>query len=124
MFEAIRESIKFKEETAREKGWWAFVRSLLRADLNNAKNAPIQGLAGHILNRGTLDINRKFKSNSLDARVCLTVHDEATAYAKIGSEELAANLFREGMEKNAVTQLLDVAMVADPVICDNLKESK
>lgn len=124
MIRSIQIAIKFKDESMYEKGYWAYIRALLRSDLNNAKNNPIQGLAGHILNRGTLDTNRKFKAANIAAYVCLTVHDEVTAYAKIGIEDRAAEMLRDGMENNVVTKLLDVAMVADPVICDNLKESK
>lgn len=124
MFDAIREAIRFKEETAREKGYWAYIRSLLKADLNNAKNNPIQGLAGHITNRGMLDTNRAMREQGLDAWVCLQVHDEITGYAKIDQAEPSAECLKNGMEKNVVTALLDVAMVAEPVICDNLKESK
>lgn len=124
MFDAIRDSVRFKEESAREKGYWAYIRTMLKADLNNAKNNPIQGLAGHIANRGMLDTNRAFKAKKLNAWVCLQVHDEITGYAKIGEEEPSAECLRIGMENNEVTALLDVAMIADPVICDNLKESK
>lgn len=124
MFDKIRDSIKFKEENAREGGYWAYIRSMLKGDLNNAKNNPIQGLAGHITNRGMLDTNRKMRAKNLDAWVCLQVHDEITGYAKIDHAEAASECLREGMEKNDVTALLDLAMIADPVICDNLKESK
>lgn len=124
MYEAIRESIKFREESGQEGGYWAYIRSMLKGDLNNAKNNPIQGLAGHIANRGMLDTNRSFKAKTMDAWVCLQVHDEITGYARIGIEEPAAECLRVGMETNQVTALLDIAMIADPVICDNLKESK
>jgi DNA polymerase I-like protein with 3'-5' exonuclease and polymerase domains len=124
MYEAIRESIKFKEESGREGGYWAYIRTMLKGDLNNAKNNPIQGLAGHIANRGMLDTNRSFRAKGLDAWVCLQVHDEITGYARIGVQEPAAECLRVGMEKNDVTALLDIAMIAEPVICDNLKESK
>lgn len=124
MFDMIRESIGFKKETAQEKGYWAYVRNLLKSDLNNAKNNPIQGLAGHILNRGTLDTNRKFREAKLDALICLTVHDEVTAYAKNEHAKKASDLMKDGMENNRVAKMLDVAMEADPIICDNLKDSK
>lgn len=124
MFDKIRDSIKFKEENAREGGYWAYIRSMLKGDLNNAKNNPIQGLAGHITNKGMLDTNRKLREQALDAWVCLQVHDEITGYAKIDQAELAAEALKNGMEKNQVTALLDVEMIAEPVICDNLKESK
>jgi DNA polymerase I-like protein with 3'-5' exonuclease and polymerase domains len=124
MYEQIRESIKFREESGREGGYWAYIRSMLKGDLNNAKNNPIQGLAGHIANRGMLDTNRKSRAAGIDAWVCLQVHDEITKYARTEVAEQSAQFLRDGMEKNQVTALLDIAMIADPVICDNLKESK
>jgi len=124
MYEAIRESIKFKEESGREGGYWAYIKTMLKGDLNNSKNNPIQGLAGHIANRGMLDTNRYFKEKGLDAWVMLQVHDEISCYAKVDVAETAAEYLRLGMEKNKVTSLLDIEMVADPIICDNLKESK
>lgn len=124
MMRKIQEKIKFKEENMREKGYWAYIRAMLRSDLNNAKNNPIQGLAGHITNRGMLDTNRKMREQELDAWVCLQVHDEITGYARIDHADRAAECLKNGMEKNDVTALLDVDMIADPVVCDNLKESK
>lgn len=124
MMRKIQDLIKFKEESMREKGYWAYIRAMLRSDLNNGKNNPIQGLAGHITNKGMLDTNRKIRAQNLDAWVCLQVHDEITGYSRIEHAEKAAECLKNGMEHNEVTALLDVAMIADPVVCDNLKESK
>jgi DNA polymerase I-like protein with 3'-5' exonuclease and polymerase domains len=120
----IQEAIKFKTENMIEKGYWAYIRSMLRSDLNNAKNNPIQGLAGHITNKGMLDTNRALRAQGLDAWVALQVHDEIMTYAKIEHVDAAARCLQTGMEKNEFTALLDVDMIAEPVICDNLKESK
>lgn len=124
MIRQIQDAIKFKDESMYEKGYWAYIRALLRSDLNNAKNNPIQALAGHITNKGMLDTNRKMRAANLDAWVCLQVHDEITGYAKIEQAEPAAACLKDGMEKNEFTALIDVAMIAEPAICDNLKESK
>lgn len=124
MMRDIQAKIKFKDESMYEGGYWAYIRALLRSDLNNSKNNPIQGLAGHITNKGMLDTNRKIRKLELDAWVCLQVHDEITGYAKIEHAESAAACLKDGMEKNEFTALLDVEMIADPAICDNLKESK
>lgn len=124
MFDAIRDAIKFKEENAREGGYWAYIRGMLKGDLNNAKNNPIQGLAGHITNKGMLDTTRMFKTKVPHAWVALQVHDEISCYAPLDGADAAAECLRRGMENNDVTALLDVKMIADPVICDNLKESK
>lgn len=124
MMDEIQESINFKTESMITKGYWKYVRAMLRADLNNAKNNPIQGLAGHITNLGMRDTNRLIRQKGLDAWVCLQVHDEITGYARIDQADQAAECLQVGMEKNEFTQLLDIDMIADPIVCDNLKESK
>lgn len=124
MLESIKQALDLKQDSIVEKGYWAYVRSLLRADLNNAKNNPIQGLAGHITNRGMLDANRLFRARGIKALVCLQVHDEISCYADIADAPKAAEALQLGMEKNEFTKLIDIDMVAEPVICDNLKESK
>lgn len=113
-------------EPVSEKGGWSYIRNLLKADLNNAKNHPIQGLAGHITNMGMLSTNRLFKQNNVDAWISNQVHDELMAYARIDQAELARDLLQKGMEENDYTLPLrsEVVMIAVPVICDNLKDSK
>jgi DNA polymerase I-like protein with 3'-5' exonuclease and polymerase domains len=117
---------KFGKDGIKQKGGWSYIRSLIKADLNNAKNHPIQSLAGHITNMGMLSTTRLFKEHGIDGWVALQVHDELTAYARIDQAELACTLLQRGMEDNIFTIPLknDVAMIAVPVICDNLKESK
>lgn len=117
---------KYGKDGVKQKGGWAYVRSLLKADLNNAKNHPIQALAGHITNMGMLATTRLFKERQLDAWVMLQVHDEISCYAKDEHAEEAAKCLQLGMEKNMYTLPLvnDVEMIAEPVICQNLKDSK
>jgi len=124
MMERIQEKIKFHTSSMISKGYWKYIRALLRADLNNAKNMPIQGLAGHITNKGMLDTTRGMRAKKLESWVALQIHDEIMGYAKVEDSEKAAECLQQGMEKNEFTKLLDVAMVADPEICDNLKEAK
>ena len=117
---------KFGKDGVKQKGGWAYIRSLIKADLNNAKNHPIQGLAGHITNMGMLTTQRGFRDNGLDAWVALQVHDEIMCYARADQAEQAKDILQKGMEENIYTIPLknDVAMIAEPVICDNLKDSK
>lgn len=117
---------KFGKDGIKQKGGWSYIRSLLKADLNNAKNHPIQSLAGHIANMGMLTTNRFFRANGIDALVILQVHDEITCYAREDHAELAAQYLQSGMEDNVFTIPLkeDVIMIAEPVICDSLKDSK
>lgn len=117
---------KYGKDGIKQKGGWSYIRSLMKADLNNAKNHPIQGLAGHITNMGMLATTRSFKANNLDAWVALQVHDEITCYAREDQAELAKQCLQAGMEDNIYTIPLkqDVVMIAEPIICDNLKDSK
>lgn len=117
---------KYGKDGIKQKGNWAYIRSLIKSDLNNAKNHPIQGLAGHITNMGMLDTNRQFKIEGLDAWVAFQVHDEITSYARIDQAERAKEIQQKGMEENIFTIPLksEVVMIAEPVICDSLKESK
>lgn len=117
---------KYGKDGVKQKGGWAYIRSLLKADLNNAKNHPIQGLAGHITNMGMLTTQRMFKQYGLDAWVMLQVHDEISCYAREDQAELAKQLLQKGMEENMYTIPLksEVVMIAEPIICDNLKDSK
>lgn len=106
------------------KGYWLYVKNLLKADLNNAKNFPIQALAGHITNRGMLDTTRFYNQNNIDGWVFLQVHDEISCYVKTEQSEQGSNYLKIGMEDNKFAKLIDVPMIADPIICDNIKEAK
>lgn len=113
-------------EPVADKGGWSYVRNILKGDLNNAKNHPIQGLAGHITNMGMLTTTRAFRNNGIDGWVCNQVHDEITCYARESQAELARDILQKSMEENDFTLPIrqDVLMLAEPVICDSLKESK
>lgn len=123
MLQQIQKELGLKDE-AILGGFWSYIRSLLRSDLNNAKNFPIQGLAGHITNKAMLETTRLFRKENLDAQVVLQVHDEIICYASEEHSARAKELLQLGMEKNDFTKLLDVDMIAEPVICNNLKEAK
>lgn len=103
---------------------WKYIRNLYKGELDNAKNFKIQGLAAHITNKAMLDTTRLFIEHEIDGYVCLQVHDEITCYAREDQAELAASLLKQGMEENSVAKLLDIPMLADPVICDNIKDAK
>lgn len=108
----------------KEKGCWAYIRGLYKNELDNAKNVRIQGLAGHICNRGMLDTTRYFRENGIDGYVCLQVHDEITCYVREDQAEFGAALLQIGMEDNEFAKVVDIGMKAEPLICDNLKDSK
>lgn len=117
---------KFGKDGIKQKGAWSYIRSLLKSDLNNAKNHPIQGLAGAATNLGMLTSNRLFIKNNIDAWISNQVHDELMCYARDDQAELAKECLQSGMEDNIFTLPLKdrVVMIAEPVVCDNLKQSK
>lgn len=122
--ERLCKKFKMKFPEVMEKGGWAYMRELFKKDYNGAKNTPIQGLAGHICNLGMLDTNRGFAEAGLDAWVCLMVHDEITCYVREDQVDLALPIQKKGMEKNKYAMKIDIPMIADPICCDNLKDSK
>jgi DNA polymerase-1 len=95
-------------------------RKLFKNCLNNAKNFPIQGLAGHIINRAMIEIAKEFKKRKLDARIALMVHDQVVCIAK---EEIAEEVKQIMQDKMENTTKLTVPLVAVPEIADNLAES-
>lgn len=117
---------KTRKEGIVEKGFWSHIRSLVKADINNAKNHPIQALAGQITNMGMLTTNRSFRYHGINAWVALQVHDEIMCYAREDQSEMARSSLQQGMEDNIFTNPLksEVIMSAKPIICNSLKESK
>ena len=124
MLTDIKDALKLQWDKILPKGGWLYIRNLLKADINEACNNPIQGLAAHITNKGMLDTTRLYKYNKLDAWVFLQVHDEISSYVREDQAEAAVALKKHGMEENEFAHLIDIKMVADPIICGSLKESK
>lgn len=124
MLERIRVGLDIPKYVLAEKENWKFIRYLLKSDLNNSKNNPIQGLAGHITNKGMLEVARLYKEHNIDGWVALQVHDEIMTYVREDQAEFAATLLQRGMEVNEFTALVDLPMIAEPEICDNLMDSK
>ena len=110
----------------KEKGnWnWAYVKGLIKNELNNAKNHKIQGLGAHITNAGMLDTTRFYRQNNVDGYVCLQVHDEITCYVKEDQLEEGVKWLQIGMEKNKAALKVDIPMIAEPLIATTLKEAK
>jgi DNA polymerase I-like protein with 3'-5' exonuclease and polymerase domains len=107
-----------------EKGYWKYIRSLIKNELNNAKNWPIQACAGHITNKGMLDTTYHYQKNQIDGWVFLQVHDEISCYVKDDQTDLGNNLLKTGMEENIYATGIDVPMIADPIVAINLKDAK
>lgn len=122
--EVFCERFNFKYADVAEKGFWGYIRALFKNEFNNAKNVPIQALAGHICNRAMLETTRFYRKHGVKAIIVLQVHDEITAYAAENEIDPAVNYMKIGMEKNKYAKLLDIPMIAEPVVADNLKEAK
>lgn len=122
--EAFAEEFGFTMEELDEKGNWAYVKAVFKNELDNAKNVRIQGLAGHVTNRGMLDTTRYFQENEIEGYVALQIHDEIMCYVREDQAELGRKYLKKGMEENIFAKLIDIPMQADPNICDTLKDAK
>ncbi len=87
---------------------------------NLSKNHPIQGLAGHIVNRASIAISRRFKEESIRGYVGLQVHDQLVCRVAEHQAQKAAKIVQECMEN---TTIISVPMVAEPEIAENLRDS-
>lgn len=97
------------------------VRWTFKNMLNLAKNFPIQGMAGHIVNRAAIAMTRRFKEEALDAKIIANVHDELTCISKIDQAERVKFIMKDCMEN---TTKLEVPLKADPLIAANWKDAK
>jgi DNA polymerase I-like protein with 3'-5' exonuclease and polymerase domains len=76
-------------------------------------------------NKGMLDTTRFYRQNKVDGWVFLQVHDEIAAYVREDqADSLGKDLMKKGMENNDFVKLIDIPMIAEPLVCDTLKESK
>jgi DNA polymerase I-like protein with 3'-5' exonuclease and polymerase domains len=81
-------------------------------------------MAASITNRGMLDTTRLMRKQNLDGYVYLQIHDEIQVYAREDHAEQISKCLQKGMEDNKFTELIDIDMIAEPVICDSIKEAK
>lgn len=109
---------KFGDEFGREM-YYKF-----RNYLNNAKNFPIQATAAHVCNAALIKLSKLLKKNNIDGWIALQVHDEVTCIVREDQAEFAAELLQESMERNAITEQIDIPILAEPQIADNLAEAK
>ena len=63
-----------------------------------AMNAPIQGTAADIMKLAMIGVARRLKSEGLDARIVMQVHDELVIEARDDSVERVKAVIREEME--------------------------
>ena len=119
--------LKIDIEEAKVKGNfnWAYIKAKYKNDLDNAKNFPIQSLAAHICNMGMLDTTRMFVAAGMtESYVFIQVHDEIGCYTPEEDTEACIAMLQSGMEDNVFAKLLDIEMIAEPLIANTLKEAK
>ncbi len=75
-----------------------------------AMNSPIQGTAADVIKIAMINVNRALKSENIDARLIMQVHDELIVEAKAECADLAAEILVREME-NAVR--VSVPLTAD-----------
>jgi DNA polymerase I-like protein with 3'-5' exonuclease and polymerase domains len=92
--------------------------------LNNSKNFPIQATAAHVCNAALIKLSRLFKKNKIDGWIALQVHDEITCIVREDQAEFASELLKESMEKNVITERIDIPILAEPIIADSLADAK
>ena len=66
-----------------------------------AMNAPIQGTAADVMKMAMINVHNRLKSEGLDARIVMQVHDELVIEVKDSEVELCKRIVKEEME-NAV----------------------
>jgi DNA polymerase I-like protein with 3'-5' exonuclease and polymerase domains len=103
---------------------WYSVKNLLKHDLDNAKNFPIQGLAAHITNRAMIEMARELKKANISGYLTLQVHDEISGVVRKDQVAEAKKIWQDCMERNLYARKLDILMGAKPVSCDNLAGGK
>lgn len=92
--------------------------------LNNSKNFPIQATAAHVCNAALIKLSKLLKKNNIDGWIALQVHDEITCIAREDQAEFVAELLKDSMENNWVTEQIDIPIIAEPQIADNLADAK
>ena len=86
-----------------------------------AMNMPVQGSAADIIKIAMIKVSNRLKSEKLESRLILQVHDELLIEAKLGEEEQVKAILRDEME-NAVS--ISVPLVIDINIGGNWYDAK
>lgn len=95
------------------------MKSQYKNGLNNAKNFQIQSLSASIVNRAAIKIAEYIEENSLDAYVCLQVHDQLVIRCEESIAKELSSVIQSIMEN---IYKLDVDLKAPPQIANNLKD--
>ncbi|WP_269078426.1 DNA polymerase I [Demequina oxidasica] len=122
-FGAVRDYLKSVVEQARKDGYTEtiFGRKRYLPDLTSsnrqrrdiaervALNAPIQGSAADLIKRAMLGVESRLRSEGLESRMLLQVHDELVIEAAMGEADAVETILRDEMHGAAdLTVPLDV----------------
>ena len=88
--------------------------------LNNVLNYQIQSYSASIVNRAALQINRRFKQESIQGQVVAQIHDQIICLVKDEDAERAKSIVQDCMENTTV--LDGVNLIAIPEVARNLME--
>lgn len=117
---AIFSKRKMKDNHAEGEFFYYKFRNLI----NNSRNFPIQATAAHVTNAAIIKLSAELKKHNIDGWIALTVHDEITMIINESQAPRAAEILQDSMENNCITQQMDVAIVAEPIIADNFLDAK
>ncbi len=90
-------------------------------ECNNAINFQVQGLAASIVNRAAIAINKKLKSEQLNARLVMQVHDELVYDVPEAELEHVSAIIKHAMEN---TTQLSVPLTTTPQSGTNFRQCK
>lgn len=86
-----------------------------------ARNAPIQGTAADIIKIAMINVSNRLKTEKLDAKLILQVHDELIIECKEEIKERVSTLLKEEMEKATTMR---VNLTADVSVGSSWYEAK
>ncbi len=122
--EKKEEAREIREEIMKLGSYGVEIYYKFRNLLNNAKNFPIQSTAAHVANSSLIKLAKSFKLNKIKGWIALQIHDEITCIAVDEQAELVAELLKDAMENNPITEQIDIPMIAEPLIATNFAEAK
>ena len=99
-------------------------RKTLKKALNAAKNFPIQSTTSSLVNRAMIEMGQWIERSGEDVLMLLNVHDELVVECDESIIDLVSEKLKYYMEHNKYAKLIDVPLIATPIIGDNLGECK
>ena len=113
---------RFRKELERQYGA-EYATNLYRDyknALNNCLNFQIQSYSASIVNRAALQINRKFRAESIQGQVICQVHDQLVCQVREEDVKRACEIVQDCMENT--TKLEGVQLIAEPEVANNMRD--